>query len=154
MSSSVIQVTRGQKCNESETWGRVGFAYDKQFNQSTMSMNQTLVAPNSKVTVYDMPFNEKNLKALFEKRSDDNIPFVVKDSRMARDVRDATGIASKTLELMTTPFDYLYNSDYISAQQKAEIRQQAIEKGLLPREAQAPSQQEGQITTLPMGTYG
>ena len=64
-------------------------------------MKQTLVGPNSRVTVYDMPFNEKNLKTLFEKRIDDNISFVVKDSRMARDVRDATGIASKTLELMT-----------------------------------------------------
>ena len=66
-----------------------------------MSMKQIIVGPNSRVTVYDMPFNEKNLKTLFEKRIDDNISFVVKDSRMARDVRDATGIASKTLELMT-----------------------------------------------------
>jgi hypothetical protein len=54
---------------------------------------------------------------------------------------------------MTKPFDYLYNSDYISVQQKAELRQQAIEMGLLPREAQAPSQQEGQITKPPTGTY-
>jgi len=142
-----------QKCNEPETWAKVGFAYDKQFNQNTMSMKQTLVGPNSRVIVYDMPFNEKNLKTLFDKRMDDNISFVVKDSRMARDVRDATGIASKTLELMTKPFDYLYNSDYISATQKAELRQQAIEMGLLPREAQAPSQPEGQITKPPTGTY-
>lgn len=54
---------------------------------------------------------------------------------------------------MTKPFDYLYNSDYISATQKAELRQQAIEMGLLPREAQAPSQPEGQITKPPTGTY-
>ena len=81
-----------------------------------MSMKQTLVGPNSKVIVYDMPFNEKNLKTLFDKRIDDNISFVVKDSRMARDVRDSTCIASKTLELFATkPFDYLYDSDYISA---------------------------------------
>ena len=33
-----------------------------------MSMKQTLVGPNSRVIVYDMPFNEKNLKTLFEKR--------------------------------------------------------------------------------------
>jgi hypothetical protein len=103
-----------------------------------------------------MPFNEKNVKTLFEKRIDDNLTFVVKDSRMARDVRDATGIASKTLELFATkPFDYLYNSDYISAQQKAELRQQAIEMGLLPREAQGQGQREGQgqQTAPPKGTY-
>jgi hypothetical protein len=122
----VIGDVVSEKCNEPETWAKVGFAYDKQFNQSTMSMKQSLVGPNSRMIVYDMPFNEKNLKTLFEKRIDDYISFVVKDSRMARDVRDATGIASKTLELMITkPFDYLYNSDYISAAQKAELRQQA-----------------------------
>jgi hypothetical protein len=132
----VIGDVVSQKCNEPETWTKVGFAYDKKFNQNTMSMKQTLVGPNSRETVYDMSFDEKNLKTLFDKRIDDNISFVVKDSRMARDVRDATGIASKTLELMMTrPFDYLYNSDYISAVQKAELRQQAIEMGLLPREA-------------------
>ena len=47
---------------------------------------------------------------------------------------------------MTKPLDYLYNSNYVSAAQKTVLRQQAIEMGLLPREAQAPSQ-EGQITT-------
>ena len=87
-----------------------------------MSMKQTIVGPNSQVTVYDMPFNEKNLKTLFEKRIDDNITFVVKDSRMARDVRDATGIASKTLELMTKPFDYLYNSDYITRYAESRVK--------------------------------
>jgi hypothetical protein len=149
----VIGDVVSEKCNEPETWAKVGFAYDKKFNQSTMSMKQTLVGPNSRVIVYEMPFNEKNLKTLFEKRIDDNISFVVKDSRMARDVRDATGIASKTLDLMMTkPFDYLYNSDYISATQKAELRQQAIEMGLLPRESQAPPQPE-QITKPPTGTY-
>jgi hypothetical protein len=148
----VIGDVVSQKCNEPETWTKVGFAYDKKFNQNTMSMKQTLVGPNSRETVYDMSFDEKNLKTLFDKRIDDNISFVVKDSRMARDVRDATGIASKTLELMMTkPFDYLYNSDYISAVQKAELRQQAIEMGLLPREAQAPSQP---ATAPPKGTYG
>ena len=51
----------------------------------------------------------------------DNISFVVNDSRMARGVRDATGIISKSIELFATkPFDYPYNSDYISQQQKAE----------------------------------
>ena len=59
--------------------------------------------------------------------------------------------------MTTKPFDYLYNSDYISTTQKAELRQQAIEMGLLPREAQAQAlveqQQEGQITKPPTGTY-
>jgi hypothetical protein len=46
-----------------------------------MSMKQTLVGPNSRVIVNVIPFNEMNLKTLFEKRIDDNISFVVRDSR-------------------------------------------------------------------------
>ena len=65
-----------------------------------------IVGPNSHETVYEMPFNEKNLKVLFEKRitSEDlklirqkrmiTLDFAVKDERngVVRDVRDATGI--------------------------------------------------------------
>jgi hypothetical protein len=59
------------------------------------------------------------------------------------------------MDLFLKPFDYLFNSDYIRAAQKAELRQQAIEMGLLPREAQvqAQTQQEGQTTAAPAGTY-
>jgi hypothetical protein len=44
------------------------------------------------------------------------------------------------------PFDYLYNSDYMTPQpqQKAEARQRAIDMGLLPREAQVQHIQQGQ----------
>ena len=78
---------------------------------------------------------------------------MVKDARMVREVKDATGIITKTLELFATkPFHYLYNSDYISATQKEDLRQQAIEMGLLPREARG--KQQGQQTTAPpKGTY-
>jgi len=73
-----------------------------------------------------MPFNEKNLKALFDKRMNDNVTFVVKQESdvTVHSVQDATGIASKTFELFKKDFDYLYNADYISATQKSELRQQ------------------------------
>jgi len=104
-----------------------------------MSMKKTIAGPNSVETVYEIPFNEKNLKALFDKRMNDSVTFVVKEEKnnAVHSVQDATGIASKTFELFTKDFDYLYNADYISQQQKAELRQQAIEMGLLPREVQA-----------------
>ena len=60
------------------------------------------------------------------------------------------------MDLFLKPFEYLANSEYITPQMKAELRQQAIEQGLLPREAQAQAlaeQQEGQITKPPAGTY-
>lgn len=142
-------------CQNPETWSRVGFAYNKQFDQKTMSVKQIVVGPNSRETVYEMSFNEKNLGILFDKRMSDTVQFSLKEERnnTVHEVKDATGIVSKTLELFTKDFDYLYNADYISQQQKNELRQQAIEMGLLPREAQGQRQQEGQQTTPPTGTY-
>jgi hypothetical protein len=159
-----------------ETWNRTGFAYNKQFDQKTMSMKKTIVGPNSVETVYDMSFNEKNVSILFEKRimPDDlkligqkriiSLSFSIKDARTGtvRDVKDATGILHKSMDLFLKPFDYLANREYMSPQMKAELRQQAIDQGLLPlsRESQVHpqalvEQQEGQVTTTkpPAGTY-
>ena len=48
-------------CSNPETWNRTGFAYNKQYDQKTMSMKKTIAGPNSLDTVYEMPFNEKNV---------------------------------------------------------------------------------------------
>lgn len=132
-----------------EFWMKTSFAYKKEFDQKTMAPKSIVIGPNLQETVYEMPFNENNLKELFSLRENDAVVFYVKDDRM---VRDVTGIVSKTLELMTKPFEYLYNSDYISPQLKTELRQRAIDEGILP-----PSAQEGQktqSTAPPKGTYG
>jgi hypothetical protein len=78
----------------------------------------------------------------------------LKDERnsVVREVRDVTGIPHKTLDLFLKPFDYLAKSEYISPQQKAEARQNAIDMGLLPREAGGPEVQPA--TAPPKGTYG
>ncbi len=63
-----------------------------------------------------------------------DVSFSLKDERTGtvRDVRDVTGILHKSMDLFLKPFDYLANCDYISAQQKAELRHMAIDQGLLP----------------------
>ena len=63
------------------------------------------------------------------------------------------GIAAKTYELFKKDFDYLYNADYISPAQKAELRQRAIVMSLLPREAERAPKEASQ-TVPPSGTYG
>jgi hypothetical protein len=155
-------------CSNPETWNRVGFLYNKQYDKKTMSMKKTIAGPNSNETVYEMPFNEKNLSILYEKgialedlkligqRRIISLSFRVKDARngVVRDVKDATGILHKSMDLFLKPFEYLANSEYITPQMKAELRQQAIEQGLLSREAQGQTQQqEGQTTAAPAGTY-
>lgn len=157
-----------QLCQNPETWQRTGFLYKKQYDEKTMSVKARVVGPNSQETVYEMPFNDKNLKQLFDKRvtSEDlrelgqkrmiSLSFCVKDDRngVVREVKDATGIEHKSLELMTKEFDYLVNSNFLSLAQKEEFRRQAIDAGLLPREAgQVKSQGSQEITKPPSGTY-
>jgi hypothetical protein len=163
-------------CSNPETWQRTEFEYRKQYDPRTNSVKAIPVGPNHVYTVYEMPFNEKNLKQLYEKRITPEllrllkqtrlgqISFSIKDERtsVVREVRDATGIEHKTLELFMKPFDYLANEDYLTPEQKAQARQRAIDMGLLPREAQVQhiqqQQQQGQAsqgqgTKPPSGTY-
>lgn len=152
-----------QSCSNPETWTRTGFQYKKEYDTEQGRVKTRIVGPNSHETVYEMPFNEKNLKELFDKRITPadlqlmgqkrpiSLTFAVKDERnnVVREVKDATGIPHKTLDLFLKQFDYLANSDYITPQQKAEARQNAVDMGLLPKEAQ-----QGQQTPAPpKGTY-
>ena len=76
---------------------------------------------------------------------------------LVHDVKDATGIVSKYTGIIQKGFDYLYNADYITATQKAELRQQAIEMGLFIHASRPGPQGQGQkeitATTPPSGTY-
>ena len=135
-------------------------------NKDIFTPTRRIIGPNTIETVYELEFNERNLKALFEKRITvedakllsqkriGEVSFSVKDERTGtvRDVRDVTGILHKSMDLFLKPFDYLANGDYISAQQKAEMRQMAIDQGLLP-----PIQVQGTGTEVnakpPTGTY-
>jgi hypothetical protein len=159
-------------CSNPETWVRTGFFYRKEYDPNMKRLKTICAGPNSAETVYTLPFNEKNLKQLFERRITpedakllrqkriSGLSFSIKDERtgVVRDVRDATGIEHKTLELFSKQFNYLANEDYLSPQQKAEARQRAIDMGLLPREAQVQHIQQGQAsqgqgTKPPSGTY-
>ena len=107
-------------CSNPETWNRTGFLYNKQYDPKTMGMKKTIAGPNSLETVYEMPFNEKNLSILYEKRitPEDlkligqrriiSLSFSLKDARsgVVRDVKDATGILHKSMDLFLKPFEY------------------------------------------------
>jgi hypothetical protein len=69
--------------------------------------------------VYEIPFNEKNLKELVSLRGkDSDISFTIKDeaSGKAISIRKESNI-NDTLKLYLKPFDYLANADYITPQQ-------------------------------------
>ena len=102
-----------------------------------------------------MPFNEKNLKELLNKRlSDSEITFTVKEegSGKAVEVKRDVNI-NKTIELFLKPFDYLFEARYISPQERAQIRQASIDAGLIA--PSTPLDPEGTAPPPPKGhTYG
>jgi hypothetical protein len=78
--------------------------------------------------------------------------FIVKDegggSRIPQSIRKEANIA-ETIKLFLNPFDYLINAEYITPQQKAELRQMAVDAGII-----APSTPlEPTTTTPPKATY-
>jgi hypothetical protein len=84
--------------------------------------------------VYELQFNESNLKLLFSKRVNDNeISFVVKDELEDRAVsllREPS--INDTLKLFMNPFNFLYKAEYISKEQRLALRQASIDAGLIP----------------------
>ena len=64
--------------------------------------------------------------------SDSDISFAVKEEGSGRAVEVKRDVnINKTLELFLKPFDYLFNAEYISPQQRAANRQAAIDIGAI-----------------------
>ena len=57
-----------QSCSNPETWIKTGFQYKKEYDTEQGRVKSRIVGPNALTTVYEMPFNEKNLKELYDKR--------------------------------------------------------------------------------------
>jgi hypothetical protein len=135
-----------------EMWTKTLFnhtrVYDQRTNTTKMETSGTLGTED----VYEIPFNVKNLKALVSLRaSDADISFTLKEESNGKavGVRKESNI-NKTMELFLKPFDYLFNAEYITPQQKAELRQMAVDDGLI-----APSTPVvAETSAPPKGTYG
>lgn len=116
-----------------EMWKRTLFTHERMYDQRTNTTKVKTTGTEKQEDVYELPFNETNLKSLLDLRaSDSDISFAVKEegSGKAVEVKRDVNI-NKTIELFLKPFDYLFNAEYISPQQRAENRQQAIDAGLI-----------------------
>ncbi|HEX9319400.1 MAG TPA: hypothetical protein VF884_10740 [Nitrososphaeraceae archaeon] len=156
-------------CSNPETWNRTEFEYKREYDPKSGAVKSKPVGPNHVYTVYEMPFNQENVKKLYDKgitaetlkllrqtRMGENVVFCLKDLRnnTTREVKDPTGIVTKTLELFSTKsYEYLYNGDYISPQQKAELRQRAVDLGILPPVQVSGTGQEEKLAKPRTGTY-
>ena len=48
--------------------GRTGFQYKREYDPKSGAVKSVPIGPNSQETVYEMAFNEKNFKTLYDKR--------------------------------------------------------------------------------------
>jgi small nuclear ribonucleoprotein (snRNP)-like protein len=139
-------------CAKPEVWTRTLFNHERVYDQRTNTTKIQTSGTLGTEDVYEMPFNEKNLKELVSLRGNDSdIQFTIKDEAngKATEVRKDVNI-SKTLELFLKPFHYLANAEYITPQQRAQLRQMAIDEGIIaPNTPLAP---EDTNTPPPKGT--
>jgi hypothetical protein len=143
----------GLTCAKPEMWIKTLFNYERRYDERTNSTKVQTVGTLGTEDVYETPFNEKNLKELVSLRANDSdIMFIIKDERNAKatEVRKDVNI-NKTLELFLKPFPYLANAEYITPQQRAQLRQIAIDEGIIaPNTPLAPQDTD---TPPPKGTY-
>ena len=117
-------------CAKPEVWTRTLFDHQRVYDQKTNSTKMQTTGTLGTETVYEMAFNEKNLKELVNLRDNDaDITFTVKDERNDKPVEGKKeSNINKTLELFLKPFDYLFNAEYITPQQRAQLRQMAVDE--------------------------
>lgn len=143
----------GLTCAKPEMWTKTLFNYERRYDERTNSTKMQTIGTLGTEDVYETPFNEKNLKELVSLRGNDSdIMFIIKDERNAKatEVRKDVNI-NKTLELFLKPFPYLANAEYITPQQRAQLRQIAIDEGIIaPNTPLGPQDTD---TPPPKGTY-
>ncbi len=76
--------------------------------------------------IFTLESNKENFKTLYDKRENDYITWTVKDDQHVKAVAPQSTIEN-TLKLFLKPFDYLQRAEYISAEMKAQYRQEAID---------------------------
>jgi hypothetical protein len=132
-------------------WVRTLFNHEREYDQRTNSTKMQTSGTLGTEDVYEMPFNEKNLKELASLRENDaDIAVTVKDEAADKvvEVKKESNI-NATLKLFQKPFDYLLKAEYFSPQQRAELRQMAIDAGIIAPGTTFVAEDK----TPPTGTY-
>ena len=94
--------------------------------------------PSGSEIVYTLPFTKENVQKLFNMRDGNNIQFLVKIEAGGNvyEVKPKTEITKQdTFKLFVeSDFDYLYNANYISNEQKLLNLKAAEREGLIPKQ--------------------
>jgi hypothetical protein len=150
-----------RNCPSPEKWTKTTFGHEQRFDRLNNKMIMQVTGIIDQETVYELPFNEKNLNKLLEQREDDSVSLALKEegSAESRGISNAGDYATQVKLFKTKDFDFLCNGDYLTPQQKEEMRKEAEARGLIPPRLYTQSQVEaGEVyreqTKTPKNTYG
>jgi hypothetical protein len=138
-----------------EKWMKTNFNYKRGWNEHTSSVERLCEGIGMTETMYELPFNEKNLKQLWDKRESDDILLVVKEeqSGIARTVLGGPSMDEK-FKLFLKDFNHLFTAEYISMEKKMQYRQEAVDAGFLSASQDTfPGLASTKTTAPPKGTY-
>jgi len=112
---------RERTCRHPEEWVKTNFNFTRGIDPSSGQTYTQCLGPSGLETVYEMPFTKENLRQLVKHREGDNIPFALVD--LTKDGRPKSvpiqgGIESR-VKFFLQDFDYLWNEDYKSKEEKA-----------------------------------
>jgi len=149
-----------RNCPSPEQWTKTTFGHEQIFDNKNKKMITRVTGPISNETVYELPFNEKNLNKLLEQRENDLVNLCLKDegSSISRGISNAGSYAQQVKLFKEKPFDFLCSGDYLTPLQKEEMRKEAEAQGLIPTRLYTQSQVEsGEVyrnqTNTPKNTY-
>jgi hypothetical protein len=149
-----------RNCPSPEKWTKSTFGHQQIFDYKSNKMITQSTGVIGQETVYELPFNEKNLNKLLDQRESDNVSFALKDegSSISRGISNAGDYQTQVKLFKTKDFDFLCNGDYLTPQQKEEMRKEAEARGLIPPRLYTQSDVEsGHVyrnpTNTPKNTY-
>jgi hypothetical protein len=117
-----------------EKYQKTTFRYETTPNYKTGFAERRNTGPSSSNTIYTLKFSPENAKKLFDMRENDYIEFVVKNESQGKvyGVKPQIKITDTFKLFSENNFDYLYNGNYISYQDKLLAMKRAEGEGLIP----------------------
>jgi hypothetical protein len=149
-----------RSCPTPEKWTRTLFGHEQRFDNQAKKMITDVTGLIGQETVYELPFNADNLKKLLDQREDDSVNLCLREegSSISRDISNAGDYETKVKLYKTKDFDFLCNGNYLTPQQKEEMRKEAEGRGFIPPRLYTQTQVEsGEVyrdqTKAPKTTY-
>jgi hypothetical protein len=117
------------KCHSPEIHERTRFKHETIMDTKTKKLKRVTTAIAGIDNMYDMPFTPENADALYKQRANEYIQLIVKQEQNneAHSINYGSGnsLAQTFALFKSKPFDYLYNADFLSAEQKQEAQRKA-----------------------------